>query len=133
MSGDFLFAVHLWAEGSWLTRFDPTLQSACGREEAPLRNCTVCLAQSPDTADNCIQCGSDLAVHSATAVALRQLKSNDRVSRVRLIVADDACPACRAAEGEFTKDRVPGLPVQGCSHAQGCRCFYQPALEEIYP
>jgi len=98
-----------------------------------LRNCTVCRAQSPDTADTCIQCGADLAVHSATAVALRQLQANERVSRVRLIVADDACPACRAAEGEFTKDRVPGLPVAGCSHAQGCRCFYQPALVEIYP
>ena len=98
-----------------------------------MRNCTVCRAQSPDTADTCIQCGADLAVHSATAVALRQLQANARVSRVRLIVADDACPACRGADGEFTKDRVPGLPIAGCSHAQGCRCFYQPALVEIYP
>jgi hypothetical protein len=74
-----------------------------------------------------------LALNSATAVALRQLQANARVSRVRLIVADDACPACRAAEGEFPKDRVPDLPVRGCSHAQGCRCFYEPALVEIYP
>jgi len=98
-----------------------------------LRSCTICRAQSPDTADTCIQCGAGLAVHSATAVALRQLLANERVSRVRLIVSDDACPACRLAEGEFTKDRVPPLPVPGCSHAQGCRCFYQPALVEIYP
>ena len=98
-----------------------------------MRNCTVCRAQSPDTAERCTQCGSDLAVYSATAVALRQLIANPRVSRVRLIVGDEACPACRAAEGEFTKDRVPVLPVPGCSHAQGCRCFYQPALVEIYP
>jgi hypothetical protein len=80
-----------------------------------------------------MNCGADLAMHSATAVALGQLQANERVNRVRLIVADDACPACRSAEGEFTKDRVPLLPVPGCSHAQGCRCFYQPALVEIYP
>lgn len=98
-----------------------------------MRNCTVCRGQSPDTANVCVVCGADLTVHSATAVALRQLLANERVSRVRLIVADDACPACRSAEGEFTKDRVPSLPVRGCSHAHGCRCFYQPALVEIYP
>ncbi len=98
-----------------------------------MRNCTLCLAQSPDTAATCVACGADLALHSATAVALRQLQANDRVSRIRLIVADDACPACRAAEGEFLKDAVPPLPTLGCSHPQGCRCFYQPALVEIYP
>lgn len=98
-----------------------------------MRHCTVCRAQSPDTAAACVRCGADLSVHSSTAVALQQLLDNPRVSRVRLIVGDDACPACRAAEGEFLKDRVPGLPVQGCSHGLGCRCFYQPALVEIYP
>jgi hypothetical protein len=98
-----------------------------------LRNCTICRSQSPDTADTCVHCGADLSVHAATSVALRQLQANERVSRVRLIVSDDACPACRAAEGEFTKDLVPALPVRGCSHAHGCRCFYEPALVEIYP
>jgi hypothetical protein len=38
-----------------------------------------------------------------------------------------------AAEGEFPKDEVPALPVRGCSHAHGCRCFYEPALVDIYP
>lgn len=98
-----------------------------------MRTCTICRAQSPDTAEKCVKCGADLTVHSATAVALRQLRANERVSRVRLIVADDACPACRAAEGEFSKDRVAALPVPGCSHAHGCRCFYEPALVDIYP
>ena len=98
-----------------------------------MRNCTLCRAQSPDTASECVGCGADLARHSATAVALRQLQGNDRVSRVRLIVADDGCPACRGAEGEFRKPVVASLPVAGCSHPQGCRCFYQPALVEIYP
>ena len=65
--------------------------------------------------------------------ALADLRASPRVSRVRLVVAHDACPACRAAEGEFTKDLVPSLPVHGCSHARGCRCFYEPALVDIYP
>ena len=98
-----------------------------------MRNCTLCLSQSPDTEAKCVECGADLGLHSATAVALRQLEANDRVSRIRLIVADDACPACRAGDGEFLKDAVPPLPTLGCSHPHGCRCFYQPALVEIYP
>jgi hypothetical protein len=55
------------------------------------------------------------------------------VTRVRIVVADDACPACLAAEGEFAKENAPALPVRGCSHALGCRCFYEPALVDIYP
>lgn len=98
-----------------------------------MRSCTICRSQSPDTAAVCVGCGADLTVHSTTAVALRQLEANERVSRIRLLVADDACPACRAAEGEFSKGAVPPLPVAGCSHATGCRCFVQPALTEIYP
>jgi hypothetical protein len=98
-----------------------------------VRSCTVCRAQSPDDAGECIQCGSDLDRVSTTAVARARLQANDRVSRIRLIVGDDACPSCRAAEAEYPKDRVPSLPTRGCSHALGCRCFYEPALVEIYP
>jgi hypothetical protein len=68
-----------------------------------------------------------------TAVALQQLRDNDRVSRIRLIVGDDACPSCRRVEAEYSKDKVPNLPTRGCSHSMGCRCFYEPALTEIYP
>jgi hypothetical protein len=70
---------------------------------------------------------------STTAVALAKLRANDRVSRIRVIVADDACPSCRAAEAEYPKDKAPALPTRGCSHPLGCRCFYEPALAEIYP
>ncbi|MEW6569199.1 MAG: hypothetical protein AB1449_13740 [Chloroflexota bacterium] len=66
-------------------------------------------------------------------MALARLQASERVSRIRLIVAADGCPACRAVEGEYEKTRVPRLPVSGCSHALGCRCFYAPALTEIYP
>ena len=27
----------------------------------------------------------------------------------------------------------PTLPVEGCSHGLGCRCYYEPVLTEIYP
>jgi hypothetical protein len=70
---------------------------------------------------------------SATAVALQQLRDNDRVLRIRLIVGDHACPSCRGVEGEYPKDKAPRLPTRGCSHELGCRCFYEPALAEIYP
>ena len=68
-----------------------------------------------------------------TAVAFSACATNDRVSRIRLIVGDDACPSCRQVEAEYTKDKVPNLPTRGCSHTMGCRCFYEPALTEIYP
>ena len=71
--------------------------------------------------------------NTPAALALARLRANPRVSQVRLIVAVDACPACRAREGAYPKDAVPELPCLDCSHPLGCRCFYEPALTEIYP
>lgn len=98
-----------------------------------MRTCTVCNASSPDTAKKCVRCDADLAVHSHTAKALSDFRLNERVYEIRLIVSHDCCPACREKEGAYPKDAVPELPVQGCSHALGCRCYYQPALVEVYP
>jgi hypothetical protein len=95
--------------------------------------CTRCQAQSPDSASQCLSCGSDLAEWSESAIALQRMRQNPRVSYVRISVSNDCCPACRQAEGAYAKDSVPHLPVEGCSHALGCRCFYQPVLEVIYP
>jgi hypothetical protein len=66
-------------------------------------------------------------------VALARLRASPRVNGIRLTVATDGCPACRAVEGTYDKQRVPALPVPGCSHALGCRCAYSPALTEVYP
>jgi len=71
--------------------------------------------------------------NTARADALAKFRANPRVSRIRLIVTPDACPACRAVEGAYSKGEVPDLPSPGCSHPLGCRCFYEPALTEIYP
>lgn len=98
-----------------------------------MRTCTVCNASSPDTAVRCVRCDADLTIHSHTAKALAEFQANERVYEVRIIVAHDCCPACREVEGAYSKDSAPALPVKGCSHALGCRCYYEPALVEIYP
>jgi hypothetical protein len=70
---------------------------------------------------------------SATAVALKKFQGNPRVTSIRINVANDACPLCYEARGTFQKDAVPQLPHEGCSHGLGCRCTYEPVLNEIYP
>jgi len=98
-----------------------------------LRTCSLCKAQSADGAEICQQCGAELSRNSETAVALAKLRANPRVRRIRVIVAQDACPACRKAEQDHANDEAPDLPVPGCSSPLGCRCWYEPALSEIYP
>lgn len=70
---------------------------------------------------------------TSTEATLERLRNNPRVSKIRLIVAHDACPACREQEGEYSKEQVPSLPNPACSHPLKCRCFYLPALTEIFP
>ena len=98
-----------------------------------MQTCSKCYAQSPDSITYCTNCQADLSEFSNTAVAYKRLVVNPRVLNVRLMVANDCCPACRESEGTYTKDKLPKLPVEGCSHALGCRCFYEPMLSEIYP
>ena len=95
--------------------------------------CSKCNQSSPDNAKTCTQCGADLRKWSQTSVSGKRLLENPRVIYIRISVSDDACPACRQAEGAYAKDSVPELPIEGCSHERGCRCFYQPVLDEIYP
>jgi len=98
-----------------------------------LQTCSLCHTQSPDSADHCLNCQADLSEYSETAIALKKFQDNPRVRYVRLVVSDHCCPACREMEGAYSKDQAPRLPVEGCSHANGCRCFYQPFLTEIFP
>ncbi len=98
-----------------------------------MQNCSRCNTQSPDTVIICPNCQADLREYSKNAVALKHFQANPRVVGVNLAVHGDACPACQEIQGTYPKDQVPKLPVEGCSHAQGCRCFYQPMLEEIFP
>jgi hypothetical protein len=70
---------------------------------------------------------------ATTAVALKRIRLNPRVLNVRVAVPQDACTACLAVEGTYPKEKVPALPVEGCSEPNGCCAFYEPLLEEIYP
>ncbi len=98
-----------------------------------MQTCSICNAQSPDSTVFCTNCKADLRENSITAKALNDFISNPRVESIILSVADDACPACQQLQGAYPKDKAPHLPVEGCSHVLGCRCFYQPVLTEIYP
>ena len=65
--------------------------------------------------------------------ALKQMQENPRVSKIVVVVPANACPACQAVFGTYPKDQVPRLPMDACTHPMGCRAFYQPFLDEIYP
>lgn len=98
-----------------------------------MQTCSRCNQQSPDMARVCVHCEADLSEWSTTAQAFSRLRNNPRVRLIQVVVDYDCCPACRDVEGAYPKDQVPILPVVGCSHESGCRCFYQPVLDEIYP
>lgn len=70
---------------------------------------------------------------SAAAAALKQLQANPRVKYVVIAAPADACPACQQLAGTYPKDQVPQLPIESCSHPLGCRSFYLPYLDDIYP
>jgi hypothetical protein len=98
-----------------------------------VQTCSQCHTQSPDNAGQCVNCQADLHQFSETAVALKRIRGNPRISYLRVAVNHDCCPACRQAEGAYAKEKAPKLPVEGCSHPLGCRCFYQPVLDELFP
>ena len=95
-----------------------------------MQTCSKCNAASPDNATTCVNCHAELDEFSATAVALKRLRANPRVRSVRVTVANDACSHCYELMKTYAKDQVHLLPHQGCSHENGCRCFYEPVLEE---
>ena len=95
--------------------------------------CSRCSTSASDTQQQCPKCQADLREFSVAAVSLKKLVENSRVYAIHVSTGDDACPACQAVQGTYAKDKAPTLPVEGCSHPSGCRCFYQPMLEEIYP
>jgi hypothetical protein len=95
-----------------------------------MQTCSKCNASSPDNAQACINCQADLRQFSATALALKRMQSNPRIKAIRVTVANDACSYCYELMNTYPKDQVPRLPHTGCSHTNGCRCFYEPVLEE---
>jgi hypothetical protein len=98
-----------------------------------VQTCAVCHLISNDEVPTCPRCGSDLRTHSETARALQRLRDDGRFAKVRIIQGRESCPACKAAYGAYPIDRVPELPIEGCSHPHGCRCRYEPVLDLVGP
>ena len=71
--------------------------------------------------------------NSNAAKALKKLQANTRVKYIVIIAPEDACPSCQQLTGTYPKNEVPHLPVGECSHPLGCRAFYMPYLDDIYP
>lgn len=65
--------------------------------------------------------------------ALKRIKEGGIATKVRILVAADACPACKMHEGAYQFDEAPELPIEGCSHSMGCRCHYAPVLDRFGP
>ena len=70
---------------------------------------------------------------SEAAQALERMKANPRIKYIVVVVPEDACPACQNLTGTYPKDQIPHLPIEECSHPLGCRSYYLPYLDEIFP
>ena len=75
----------------------------------------------------------DMWETSEAAQSLERMKANPRIKYVVIAVPEDACPACQNLTGTYPKDQVPRLPIEECSHPLGCRSYYLPYLDEIFP
>ena len=67
------------------------------------------------------------------AQSLKRMIANPRIKYIVIVVPEDACPACQNLTGTYPKDQVPRLPYEKCSHPLGCRSYYLPYLDEIFP
>jgi hypothetical protein len=95
-----------------------------------MQTCSRCNASSPDSAFFCVNCEADLNIYSQTVVALNNLMINPNVRKIRVTTDADACSHCHELMNTYDKNNVPHLPHAGCSHPNGCRCFYEPVVDE---
>ncbi len=65
--------------------------------------------------------------------ALQKIIDGGIATRVRILTNHDSCPVCKSVEGAYDFDKVPELPLEGCSHPAGCRCHYAPVLDLFGP
>ncbi len=76
--------------------------------------------------------GDEWEAHPA-AKSLKRMIDNPRIKYIVIVAPEDACPACQNLTGTYPKDQVPRLPIEACSHPLGCRSYYLPYIDEIYP
>ncbi len=68
-----------------------------------------------------------LVFHASNQRSLTNYRQSEVVKGVEIIVAEDACEACRKLAGEaYNFNEVPVLPYVKCTHEKGCRCTYAP-------
>jgi hypothetical protein len=59
------------------------------------------------------------------------MKARGAIVGVRVLAAEDSCPACQALAGQtYLPDDAPRLPHAGCTHPGGCRCAYTPVMRD---
>ena len=57
------------------------------------------------------------------------MRARGSIRGVRIITGPDSCAACRAHEGrEYHPDEAPIIPIEGCTHPEGCRCAYSAVM-----
>jgi hypothetical protein len=95
-----------------------------------MQTCSLCNASSPDSSLECLNCKADLNQFSTRVVSLQSMVNNPRVRLIRVTTAHDSCPHCYELMKTYPKEAVPLLPHEGCSYPGGCRCFYEPVLDE---
>ena len=88
---------------------------------------------STDTSSPLTDRSADIWETSEAVKSLERMKANSRIKFIVVIVPEDACPACQNLTGTYPKDQVPRLPYEECSHPLGCRSYYAPYLDEIFP
>jgi hypothetical protein len=71
--------------------------------------------------------------NSEAYAALKVLQANPRINAIIIAAPANACPLCQELTGTYPKDQVPPLPIDSCSHPLGCRAFYMPVIQELYP
>jgi hypothetical protein len=103
----------------------------CPTKEAVVRTCGKCGRQSQDHILACPKCGANLLTESTVAQALAKLRADERITEVRILADRNCCPTCREHARSYLKDQTPVLPIEGCSHALGCRCVYEPVLDVV--
>jgi hypothetical protein len=61
-------------------------------------------------------------------------KAGGAIGGVRVVAAEDGCPACQALVGSvYDPSKAPRIPVASCTSAGGCRCAYATVMAYNVP
>lgn len=60
---------------------------------------------------------------------LKNYAEMEFVTRVEILCNDDSCRACKAAARKYLIKNAPLIPLNGCTHENGCRCCYSPIVD----